>query len=413
MNVGCISTKTLAKSAEIIHNIKKAKTRGIEVPGYSIDMMKVKMHKDRVVQKLSGGVTMLLRAHKVDLVQAEAKVISLHEISANDQGYEFDNLIIATGSENLWPAIKGIELPGLISSTEILDLVHIPESLTIIGGGIIGCELASIFNEFGSEVTIIERLPRLIANTDEDISRTLSNRFNKDGINVLTSSNVTEITRVVDRYHVYLEGIQEPIESSEVLISVGCSGNVKGLESLGLELKHGFIRVNEELKTNHPHIYAIGDVTGKLLLAHVASAQAIAAVENIGKHASAIDYQCIPSCIYTTLEIGTVGLSEHEASAIHPGVISVKFPMTASGKALAMDETEGFVKVVADKATKQILGCHIVGPNATGIIGQMVVLITQNIRLDDAASIIQAHPTISETVSEAIHMALGHPIHII
>jgi dihydrolipoamide dehydrogenase len=414
LNVGCIPTKTLVKNAEIVNGIRHAADRGIIIPEPEIDMPATIGMKNKVVNQLAGGVQMLLKANGVEIITGDAKTLSADRLSVAGQEISFGNLIIATGSSNFIPPIPGIDDPGVLTSTEMLDLDHVPESLAIIGGGVIGCEFATIFTSFGSKVTIIEMMQNIVPAMDKDISIMLKKSMKASGVNILTDCKVTQVNRLNDRYQVRITGAkEETIEASGVLVSIGRSANLNGLEALGLAMEYGnkYIKVNDRMETSTAHIYAVGDVTGKMMLAHVASSQGIVAAENIVGNKLVMSYDVVPNCVYTIPEISSAGLTEEKARETFGELLIAKFPMSACGKALAMGEPAGFAKLIAEKKTKKVLGCHIIGANATELIGQIAVLMKKGGTLTDIEETIYAHPTISETISEAAHLALGRPVH--
>lgn len=418
LNVGCIPTKTLVKNAEIIHSIKNASIRGINVQKPEIDMSKVIKNKDIVVKKLVGGVTGILKSHNIKVFYGKGHVnknMTIDIQDGQDKGelIKFSKLIIATGSSPLIPPIPGLDQQGIMTSTEILDIKEIPKELVIIGGGVIGCEFATIFSSFGSKVTIVEMQPRLIPNMDFDVSTTLSDSLSKSGIKILTECKVERVNKKGENdYSVDISGKENTsIAASKVLVSIGRESNLEGLQDLNLEMDRN-IKVDDNLATSIENIYAIGDVTGKIQLAHVASSQGIKAAENAMGHCKKMKYNIIPSCIYTIPEIGSVGLTENEAKEKYGDINVGKFPMTASGKALAMGETEGFAKVIADKKYGEILGVHIIGPSATEIIGEAATIMKLEGTIEELTDTIHAHPTVSETILEAAHDALGEAIHL-
>ena len=415
LNIGCIPTKTLVKTAEILHEIRHAQTRGICVGEPVVDMPAAMKEKERVVSRLTGGVYSLLKANGVDVIMGEAAVSCDHTLTIDGAGaVGFDSLIIATGSSNAIPPIPGLSEPGILTSTEALSLQEVPESIAIIGGGVIGCELATVLAQFGSKVTLVEMMPNLIPNMDSDISRELKRRLSAMGVSVRTDSRVASVERVGDGWRLQVEAAkQEALTVGAVLVSVGRKPNMAGLEALDLELERRYIKTNAQMQTNLPGIYAIGDITGTIQLAHVASTQGIVAADHIAGKETAMHYDVVPSCIYTIPEIGSIGLTEAAARETGGGEIVVgKFPMAACGKALAMGSSDGFVKVVADKNTGKLLGCHIIGPSATEIIGEAAAVMHFGGTLDDIAHTIHAHPTVSESVMEAAHLAMGEPIHV-
>ncbi|MFZ7121473.1 MAG: dihydrolipoyl dehydrogenase [Eubacteriaceae bacterium] len=418
LNVGCIPTKTLIKNAEIIHSIKNASRRGIKVQEPEIDMTKVIKNKDSVVKKLVGGVTGILKSHNIKVFYGKGNVnknMTIDIQDGKDKGklIKFSKLIIATGSSPLIPPIPGLDQEGILTSTEILDIKEIPKELVIIGGGVIGCEFATIFSSFGSKVTIVEMQPRLIPNMDFDVSTTLSDSLSKSGIRILTECKVERVNKKGENdYSVDISGKENTsIDASKVLVSIGRKSNLDGLQNLDMDMDRN-IKVDDNLATSIESIYAIGDVTGKIQLAHVASSQGIKAAENAMGHCKKMNYNIVPSCIYTIPEIGSVGLTEKEAKEKYGDVNVGKFPMTASGKALAMGETEGFAKVIADKKYGEILGVHIIGPSATEIIGEAATIMKLEGTIEELTDTIHAHPTVSETIMEAAHDAIGEAIHL-
>ncbi|NCB52020.1 MAG: dihydrolipoyl dehydrogenase [Clostridia bacterium] len=415
LNAGCIPTKTLTKNAEILHEIKLGNRRSLKILKPEIDMPGTIKMKENVVKQLTGGVKTLLRSNGVESIIGEADVLSEEHLSVAGRDIFFKYLIIATGSSNIMPAIPGLDFPGILTSTEMLELDHVPESLAIIGGGVIGCEFATIFNTFGSKVIMIEMLPTIASMMDKEVSEALTRSLTADGIQISTNCKVTQVCKESDRYQVRITGEkEETIEVSDVLVSVGRSANLKGLESLGLEMdtENKYIKVDDKLKTSVEHVYAIGDVTGKIMLAHVASAQAIVAAENIAGKQTSLSYDIVPYCIHSIPEIGSVGLTEEKARERYGELLIGTFPMSACGKALTMGEVAGFTKLIADNESGKILGCHIMGPNATELIGQVAAVMKKGGTLTDIKETIHAHPSIGETISEAAHLALGEPIHI-
>jgi dihydrolipoamide dehydrogenase len=413
LNVGCIPTKTLVKNAEILHNIRSAYKRGIVVEPPTLDMKQMLAMKKAVVNQLTSGVEMLLKSNGVEVVSAEAKIISENTLEAGNKEYSFKNLIVASGSSNYIPPIPGLLDDGICTSTEILELEEAPDTLAIIGGGVIGCEMATIFSNFGSKVIVIEMQPNILPLMDKDISFSLKNSFISNGIDVLTNCSVTEVSANGDRYTVAIRGDKDDlIIADKVLISVGRKAKLEGLDALDLEMEGNYIKVNDKMATNISNVYAIGDVTGIIQLAHVASAQAIIAVENISQNERTMAYDAVPNCVYTIPEIGSVGLTEVGARELYDDVIISKFPLMASGKAVSMGETEGFVKLIAKKDTGQIIGVHVVGATATEIIAEATLAIRNGDTIHDISNTIHAHPTISEAILEAAHLAEGMPIHI-
>lgn len=411
LNVGCIPTKTLVHNAEILRDIRQSRKRGIIVTPPEVNMVETLKMKNRVVSQLTSGIESLLKSNQVTIIKGEAIVKSEHALIVTDEEITFENLIIATGSSNAVPPIPGVNDPGILTSTEMLEIDHVPESLCIIGGGVIGCEFATIFSNFGSKITIVEMMPNIIPMMDKDVSATLQASLEKDGITVRTGSKVTEINKVNEKYSIRVSGnIDEMIIAEKVLLSVGRKPNSFGFETLKLDTEKGYIKTDSQMRTNIANIYAIGDITGKIQLAHVASTQAIIAAENIAGLPSKMDYHSIPSCIYSIPEIGSVGMTEEDARQAGYEIVTGKFPMSACGRAKAMSESVGFTKIVAQKDNGRILGGSIVGPNATEIIGELAYIIQTEGTLEDIKHTVHAHPTICETILESAHIALGEPI---
>jgi dihydrolipoamide dehydrogenase len=415
LNIGCIPTKSLIKDAEILHEIRHAEARGIRVGQPAVDMPALMAGIEKVISQLSSGVSAVLTANGVDVRMGEALVTDAHALTVRGAGpLGFDNLIVATGSSNVIPPVPGLSEQGILTSTEALRLREIPASIAILGGGVIGCEMATIFAQFGSHVTIIEMMPQLLPNMDTDVSRELKRRLGAMGVTAMNARRVTAVERDSGHWNIRTDAKDEkPLSVGAVMVCVGRRGNLAGLEPLGLQTEKGYIKTNEQMQTNVPGVYAIGDITGTIQLAHVASAQGITAADHIAGRPAAMRYGAVPSCIYTIPEIGAVGLTEAAARAAYGDEILVgRFPMAACGKALAMGSAHGFTKLIAEKQSGRLLGCHIIGPSATEIIGEAVSALHFGGTLRDISHTIHAHPTVSETVMEAAHLMLGEPIHM-
>lgn len=418
LNSGCIPTKTLVKNAEILNYIKKAGARGIEVSDPKVDIVKAIENKNMVVNQLVMGMQGLVKSNGVEIYNGFGKVTKhktiVIETENGSEEIGFNKLIVATGSQPFIPPVEGLDEEGILTSTELLNIQEIPKRLLIMGGGVIGCEFATIFKAFGSEVTIVEMQPKLVPNMDQDISQMLANTFKEKGIQVKISNKLGKVTKGDNGYKATLiEGEKnDTLEVDKVLVSVGRKPNTAGLEELNLELENNYIKVNDMLETSEKDIYAIGDVTGKWQLAHVASAMGVRAVENCLKEEKSMDYSIIPSCIYTLPEIGSVGLTEVQAKDQYGEILVGRFPLMASGKAFAMGEIDGGFKIIADKATNKVVGAHLFGVNATEIIAEIAAYMKMGATLEDIGDTIHAHPTVSECVMEAAHQAQGHCIHL-
>ncbi|HAZ10898.1 MAG: dihydrolipoyl dehydrogenase [Omnitrophica bacterium GWA2_41_15] len=396
LNWGCIPTKALSASANALYNIERAAEFGINVKGFDLDFSRVYERKESIVKKLSSGIEMLLKARKLEIIKEKAEIKDIGRIKAGDLEIEAKNILIAAGS-------IPFELPGLpfdhidiLSSTDILELKIIPKSLIIVGGGVIGCEFASIFRSFGSEITIIEAMPQLLPNEDEEIARKIEQIFKKRGIKILTNTKIDKIDK-----------------GDKAVISVGRSPNSKGLgiENLGIECNKGWIKVDESFRTNIKNIYAAGDIKGGMLLAHLASKEGISAVEGMCGNNYSIDYSVVPSCIFTHPEIASVGLNEKAAKNKGMDIKTRKFLFGAIGKSHVLGETDGFIKLVVDNKSDKILGCQIIGSHATELIAEISVCVQFGITSEKLSSVIHAHPTLSEIICEASEAMHNKAIH--
>jgi dihydrolipoamide dehydrogenase len=419
LNKGCIPTKALVKSAELWREIKHAEEFGITLGDKNIDFEKIMERKERVVKTLVGGVEQLMKAGKIHVIKGWGEVKKAGRIDVETEtgkvSVEVENLVLATGSVPARIPISGTELPGVVTSDEILELKKLPERLVIIGGGVIGLEFASIYHEFGVRVTVVEMLPSLLANIDDEIPKRLTPLLKKSGIEIMTKTMVKEIRQGDNELLVVVEdakGIKE-ISTEQVLISTGRKANLRGVdvESLGLNLERGAISVNLQLQTSVPKVYAIGDVTGGVMLAHVASMQGIVVAEHIAGHTVEMNYQAIPSAIFTYPEIATVGETEQALKASEKNYKVSKFPFSANGKALALGETMGLVKIIADESGT-VVGGSIMGPQASSMIQELVLAVEKGLKAEELAKTIHAHPTLPEAVMEAAHGILEKPLHL-
>ncbi|GAV26481.1 dihydrolipoyl dehydrogenase [Carboxydothermus islandicus] len=417
LNRGCIPTKALVSVAERLHQIKNSEVFGIEVSGYNFNFKKAAERKNQVVERLVKGIHYLFKKNKITLIKGTGRLTGKNEITVETsdglEKVEAKNIILATGSKPALIPALGYDGERVITSDEALNLEKLPAEMVIIGGGVIGSEFATIFSEMGVKVAIVELLPSILANTDKEVSRYLTTLFKKRGIQVKTKVAVKEVKKG-EKITVVLENGEELI-TDMVLISIGRVLNTRniGLEEVGVALgPKGEVLVDEYLRTNVENIYAIGDITGKMQLAHVASAQGIRVVENLVGEPKPMSYDVVPGCIFTLPEIAMVGLTSQEAEEKGIKIITGKFPFQASGKAVAMEETEGFVKIIADFYTHRILGGHIVGPHATDLIGEIALAVQKGLTLEEVAHTIHAHPSLPEAVMEAAEAALNRAIHI-
>lgn len=410
LNRGCIPTKAMLASTEVLNHVKEAASFGINVDGYQIDFGKIMERKNQIVQQLVGGVEMLLGHHKVDIIRGEGKLTGTNQITVNgSEIIEAKSIIIATGSESATIASLGYNGTNVVTSKEILEIKEIPETLLVIGAGVIGCEFATVFSELGSKVTIVEALDRVLPMADHDVSKRFTMLLKKKKIGIKTSVMVENVVAGGDSVDVTLNNGTE-INAKMVLIGIGRSLNSKGigLEEVGVEIgSRGEVVTDDFLRTNVENIYAIGDVNNKMLLAHAATAQGLQVIENILKGTNEKpDITFVPSAIYTHPEISYVGLNEAEAA--ERGEIKVgSFPFAASGKAMCIGERDGFVKIIADAKTDKVLGVHILGPHATDLIAEATLAVRKGMTVEDIAKTIHAHPTIAEGVGQAAEAVHG------
>lgn len=389
LNSGCIPTKTLIQSAKVFALAKKSSVFGIEGAAPQVNFFKVQERKEKVITQLRTGMQSFLKG--VDFISADAKIVSKEEIKAGGQAIKTKNILIATGS-------RPIELPAfrfdsktVLSSDDILNLKEIPVSLLIIGGGVIGCEFASLFATFGSQVTVVEKMPQLLPGEDSEVAKKLEIIFKKKGIKVHTNTDA------------------QTLDTKNYSLTLSCVGRTPktdglGLEEIGVKLEKNKILVDDYLKTGINNIYAAGDCTGKVMLAHFAAYQGVIAAQNIANPNSAkkADNSIIPNCIFADPEISSVGLTEEKAKNKGIEAKINKFDFLGSGMARIMDEAEGFIKVVSEAKTGRLLGAFIIGPKATELIAVFAVALTNQLNVSQIKETIFAHPTLSESIHESL-----------
>lgn len=414
LNHGCIPTKTLIKSSKVYKTIMHSKDYGVTIDGeIKVDWKAMLKRKDQVVRRLTGGVSSLLKKNGVELIKGEAKVISKSKIEVGDETLETKNLIIATGARPIVPPIPGLKEAyekGIVkTSRELLVIKELPKSLVIIGGGVIGIEFATIFANLGTKVTVIEKMDGILMNFDADITETYRKILKKDKIDIHTGA---EVKKVDGNQVTYVEENEEKtIEGEAILLSVGMRANSEGLEALGLTMNRGMIETNDRLETNVENVYAIGDVNGKYMLAHVASAEGITAAENIFGKDSEMNYDRVPNAVYGVPEIASIGLTEKEAKEQKLDYEISTFPLAANGRSLSENEKDGFIKLIISPKYKEILGAHILAYSASELIAEIGVTLELEGTAHELAHTIHAHPTLSEIVMEAAHGAIDKPIH--
>ena len=416
LNWGCIPTKAYYRNAEIMRDLSRATDFNVSVEGLKFNMEQARERKDRIVKTLVGGVEKLLADHGVEVLKATAQVIDPNTVSVSGQEIKTRHILLATGSTPASLPLPGMELDGVVDSTGLLKIDSVPPRLAVIGGGVIGLEYACIFNAFGSQVTVIEYLPTILNLLDREISKRLGVFLKKQGITVHSGTALEKIEKNGGELVLTAKGKKGDlnITADLVLVSAGRKPLTDGLnlEALGIATdERGFIKVDENFATNVPGIYAIGDVIGGLMLAHVASEEGIAAVEKIAGHKGQVHYHAVPSCIFTFPEIATVGMSEEECASREMNYRVGKFNFAANGKALTLGETDGLVKVIADE-DDVIRGVHILGPHASDLILEGTILVQEGIKASDFAGIIHAHPTLGEALMEAVLDVNGRAIHL-
>jgi dihydrolipoamide dehydrogenase len=417
LNRGCIPTKALVRSVEVLLEARTANDFGIKVDKISIDFPKIMAHKSKVASQLVSGVEQLLKGNKIRVYRGAGRILSPHLVKVNDEEIATRKLIIATGSESTPLPIPGGDLSGVLTTDEILELTELPESLVVIGGSHVGVEFASIFNALGTKTTIVKRRPLRLEPIDEEIGRRFAQTLARQGIEVKIGAAVKAIKREGAVLRVLWdtpEG-EQGVDGQMVLMATGRAPYAKGLNlsELGIQTEGGAIKVNAYLETNIKDVYAIGDVLGKNMLAHVASYEGEVAVENALDHPRQADYHAVPNCIFAQPEIAGVGITEKEAGdGGIPHKVS-RFPFVACGRAVAMGETSGMVKMICHADDGRVLGTHIMGPHASDLIAEGALAIRLGLTAEDIVHTIHAHPTLPEAVRETAMGQLDGAIHFL
>ncbi len=420
LNRGCIPTKALLKTSEVLAMLNKSKEVGITATVSSVDASVGKARKDRVVKSLRMGVEHLLTKNGVQVLRGRGWIESSQRVivktADQDLVVDCNRLIITTGSEPLIPDIPGIMLEGVITSDEALELTEIPESITIIGAGAIGMEFATLYHSLGSKVTVVEFQERIIPNEDQEITAELFKIMKRQGIKFALSSKVQEISKSVNGLETLVingEGKEVVLLTEKVLVAVGrkLAGVAPDISALGVELRKGSIVVNEHMQTNVDGVYAAGDVIGGSLLAHLAFAEGRVAAENAMGMNSRLNYRAVPACVYTNPEVASVGLSESQAKEQGIAVKVGRFDFRNNGRALCHGEREGFVKVITEESTGVILGARILGPHASELLSEITLAVSLGVKADVLADMIHPHPALAEAVMEACGDAIGRAIH--
>ena len=417
LNWGCIPTKALLRNAEVVTLVGHAADFGIRLTGFEASYAEAVQRSRKVADRMAKGVEFLFRKNKITLFPGRGTLKGKNVVEVKGPGaaetIEARAVILATGSEPKSLPGVAIDEKIVLSSNGAVRNERAPKSIAVIGAGAVGVQFADVYAAYGVQVTILEALPRVVPVEDEEVSKELARTFTRRGITLKTGVKVVSVKPGGVGVVVELEG--EKLEVEQVLMAVGRAAKVAGLglESLGVQLERGFVKVSPHMETSVKGLYAIGDMAGAPLLAHKAMAEGVVAAEAIaGKSPRPVDYGNVPSCTYCRPQIASIGLSEARARENGREVTVGKFPFTASGKAVALGETEGFVKVIADKASGELLGVHIVGPEATEIIHEFALGRTLEATLEEIIHTIHAHPTLSEAALEATLAALGQAIHI-
>lgn len=422
LNVGCMPTKALLHTTELLAALKEAGRLGLEVEGLRLNWPRLLARKEAVVDRLVQGVGTLLKRAGVKVIAGRGRLVGPGRVRVAKEGgtaaeLTADRVLLALGSEPARPPIPGLELPGVIDSDAALSLPEVPARLAIVGGGVIGVELASVFAAAGSRVTIVEMLPEILPPVDAELAARLRGILTDRGLSIKTAAKVLAIEERADGLALKIEvgGQEETIPADKVLVAAGRRPATKtaGLEAAGVKLERGRIVVDEYLETSLPGVYAAGDAIGGTMLAHVGFYEGEVAVENaiLGKKRR-VDYKAVPSAVYTSPEVAGVGLTEDEARKQGFQIQVGRFPLAANGKALIENGGRGLVKVIANARYGEILGVHILGPRATDLIAEAALAIGLEATLDEVAHTVHPHPTVSEALGEACLAAQGRALHI-
>lgn len=418
LNRGCIPSKTLLRHAEVIETIEKAKQWGIETGEMTFSLSKMLDRKDAVIQQLRNGISYLLKQGKIDVYQGIGNLEENGKIAVQlaekKEIIRGEKIILATGSRPLVPAIDGIEEAAYFTSDTIFDIEKIPESMVIIGGGIIGVELACIFASLNVPVSIVEMSDRIVPSEEPEASKALAKTLKKKQITILTSTKVVRVEQRDGSQLIHVEsdnGKAQILDTEAILMAVGRSPNTSAFDNLNLEMEGSFVKVDSAMQTSNPSIYAVGDVTGGWQLAHVASAEGVVAAANAAGETETVDYRMVPRCVYTSPEIASVGLTEADAKRQGIDYKVVRVDHAGNGRALAQDEKEGFTKLIAGTKYGEILGVLMVGPHVTEMIAEPSAFIHLEGTVDELASMIHAHPTITESLYEAAASWIGKGVH--
>jgi len=423
LNVGCIPSKALITASKYYDKLRHGADIGILADNFRVDMVKMQTWKGEVVSKLTGGVKILLKANGCDYRTGVARIVSRNTVELTEASgkvtIQADNIVVATGSRPI--EIPGFKFDGnrIVDSTGALAFDSVPERFVVIGGGYIGIEIGTLYAKLGSKVTVVEALPAILPGNDPDIVQVVARKLKKLGVEVMTGAKAKSWSEQGGRAAVVLDAGNADskdvtVEADKVLVAVGRRPNSEGLglEEVGVKVERGFVTVDKRLRTNVPGIYAIGDVAGQPMLAHKASREAEVVAEVIAGHKAEFDVRVIPAVIFSDPEVSSAGITADEAKQRGRDVKVGKFPFSVLGRAIANADTDGFVKVVIDAKTKEVLGIHVVGNGASDIIAEAALAIEMGALADDLSLTIHAHPTLPEAIMEAAKASLGEAIHI-
>ncbi len=418
LNWGCIPSKAMIAASSLVENIQKADTMGIKVEGVTVDMGKMKAWKDSIVNRLTGGIGELFKRNGIETVAGDASFVDAHTIkvstSKGDLLVKGKQVLVATGASVVQLPHMPIDGKRFLSAKEALDLTEPPKEFLVIGGGIVGCEIGTYMAKLGSHVTIVEMMDGLLAGTDPELTKVVQRNMKKRKMTVLTGSKVTGVAKDGTATIETPKGVKT-VKADKVLVAVGFRPNTAnlGCEKAGVKLDdRGHVIADDQLRTSHPDVFAIGDVIGPPYLAHKASKEGMVCAEVMSGMNVSLDVKAMPAAIFTDPEIATVGLTEAEAEAAGHKVKSGSFPFGANGRALAANHSDGFVKFVADADDDTLLGVHVVGHEASNLIAEAALCIEMGGTVADVGLTVHPHPTLSETFMEAAHVVEGHAIHI-
>jgi len=414
LNRGCIPTKALVKSTEVLYSIKRARDFGIGVDNFKLNFSSLTKRKESIVKALTQGLSNLFKSYKIELVKGFGKIVAPQKVEVEGRVIEAKNILIATGSRPLSFSPFILDGERIITTKEALNLNEVPESVVIVGGGANGCELAHIFSSLGCKVSIVEMMENILPGEDTEIATYLARLLHKEGINLYSGRKVEEVKLREDNVQCKLSGGEE-ITGEKLLLCVGRKPNIEdiGLDRIGIKIEKGRIWTNGKMQTNIPSIYAAGDVVNSDMLAHVAFKEGVVAAENALGENSLMDYNVVPHCIFTHPEVASVGLTEKEARERYDDKVKIgRFPFMASGKALCEGEGAGFIKIVAGSKNEEILGVHIIGSHASELISEGALAISLKATLKDISRVIHPHPTLSEALMEAASDGRSEAIHL-